>query len=60
MRAGEELECVHAGGASGDGNQRIKKETMHFCGWEERETRDQRYVRWLVFGLINLAGAGLL
>ena len=41
MRAGEELECVHAGGASGDGNQRIKKETMRFCGWEERETRDK-------------------
>jgi len=23
------------------GNQRIKKETMRFCGWEERETRDK-------------------
>jgi len=23
------------------GNQRIKKETMCLCGWEERETRDK-------------------
>jgi len=59
MRAGEELECVHTGGASGDGKPEDKERNDAFLWLGEKKRRGKKtraLQRLAVVALVEMAG----